>query len=60
MIKRVKYNRSIKIGFFNQKESESEAYLKSLQKFKSDFDVLVMNDGNFTLINKIINQVKGL
>ena len=60
MIKQVKFNKSIKIGFFNQVEKEtnlSENLAQLLESFKREFDVVIMNDGNFALINQIIKEV---
>ncbi len=58
MINNVSYNKALKVGFFNKNEAKMDENSKALfEKFKRDFDVLIMNDGNFSFVNQIIKDI---
>ena len=48
MIEGFDYNNLLKIGFLNYEVE------KNLDKFKQDFDVLVLNDGEMDFVNDLI------
>ena len=51
MIEGFEYNEIIKIGFLNENIKEQ------LDIYKEKFDVVIINDGDFNYINKIVNQI---
>src|SRR3989344_5909534 len=49
MVQGFKYDNLIKIGFYNYEE-------ESLEDFKKNFDVIILNDGNMDFVNDLIKQ----
>lgn len=45
------YDDIIKIGFLNERVEER------LESFKKGYDVLILNDGNFDFVNKLIKEI---
>jgi len=50
MVQGFKYDNLIKIGFYNYEE-------ESLEDFKKNFDVIILNDGNMDFVNDLIKQL---
>lgn len=50
MVKGFKYNNLIKIGFLNTEID------KNLQKYKENYDVVILNDGGMNYINKLLRK----
>ncbi|MBL7148244.1 MAG: hypothetical protein ISS82_05450 [Nanoarchaeota archaeon] len=51
MINGFSYENLIKIGFLNYDVKES------LEEFKENFDIVILNDGNFKYVNKLIKEI---
>ncbi len=51
MIKNFDYENVIKIGFLNERVSEK------IKKYKKAFDCLILNDGSFLFVNKLLKEV---
>ncbi len=51
MIKGFKYKSLIKIGFLNEKIEES------LEKYKSAYDIIILNDGDMDYVNKLLKEI---
>jgi len=54
MIDHVSHSNCIKIGFFNHMGPGSDLLLDT---FKKKFDILVLNDGNMTLLNQLLREI---
>ncbi len=52
MIKGFKYKNLLKVGFLN------EDIKTNLKQYKKNFDLIILNDGNFTKLNKIVKEIK--
>jgi len=52
MIEGFPYDNLIKIGFLNQDVDEN------LEKYKKVYDVLVLNDGDFSFVNELLEEIK--
>jgi 5'-nucleotidase len=50
MVNGFNYENIIKIGFYNYEE-------ESLEDFKKNFDVIILNDGSMTFINSLLKQI---
>lgn len=50
MVEGFNYDNIIRIGFYNYEE-------ESLDDFKKNFDVIILNDGNMDFVNKLIREV---
>ena len=53
MISKLDYQNVIKVGFLNDDEPSED----KLQTFEDQFDVVIIGDGNFTSLTKIIQYV---
>ena len=51
MIEGFDYDNLIKIGFLNENVDEN------LESFKNNFDVVILNDGDFSYVNELIKKV---
>ena len=52
MIKGFDYDTLIKVGFLNENEGEN------LENYKTNFDAVILNDGNFDFVNEILGDIK--
>lgn len=52
MITGFDYNHLLKIGFLNENIEELK------EKYKKNFDLVIMNDGDFSKVNEVIKQIK--
>jgi len=53
MIKGFPYNNLIKIGFLNENTKER------LKEFKKNYDVVILNDGDMSYVNKLLGEIVG-
>ena len=51
MIEGFPYENLIKIGFLNENVE------KNLEEFKKNFDIIILNDGNFDSVNELISEI---
>ncbi len=51
MVKGLDYKTLIKIGFLNEKVKEN------LNEFKKNFDVIILNDGSMSYVNKLVGEI---
>ena len=51
MITGFDYDNLIKIGFLNDKIEEN------LEKYKENFDIILLNDTNFDYVNKLVKEI---
>ncbi|MCX6738076.1 MAG: hypothetical protein NTY11_01490 [Candidatus Parcubacteria bacterium] len=51
MITGFEYNNLLKIGFLNENEEESKEY------FKESYDVVILNDGTMSCVNKFLKEI---
>lgn len=59
-IKYLKYINEIKIGFINYKEDTMKEQLDKLKEaYQMHYDVCIINDGNLSFVNNLINTILG-
>ena len=59
-IKYLNYNNEIKIGFINYKEDTLQEQLVKLREtYQQHYDVCIINDGNLSFVNNLINTILG-
>jgi len=53
MIEGFDYDEIIKIGFLNEDVD------KNLERYKENFDIVIINDSNMGYINELLNKIIG-
>ena len=53
MIERVPFENAIKVGFLN------DLKIYELENYEKVFDIIVLNDGDFTIVNYLMSFIEG-
>lgn len=57
-IKKLKFNKEIKVGFLNLKQDSLEGeHMSALEAYSLHYDVCILNDGNLSYTNSLIKNI---